>query len=216
MDNNDKGRGQLSRLGDASRNALSQPNGSANCKPSIASMMATQLFGFFPRSDANDPEMFVTGAAAMLARYPEAVARAVCDPVRGLPSTKKFLPAIAEIREACERETIWHYAVVKRDREREHTARVLDGRKASVGSPDHQRVVKGFAGLREAMEAKRAADPARPKPFTLPVVEGKPLFADRPAVSTPDLANYLAEMRGRDEAAMTVEEAWARAEGQSR
>jgi hypothetical protein len=37
-----------------------------------------------------------------------------------------------------------------------------------------------------------------------------------PQVSTPGLANYLAEMRGGDETAMTAEEAWARAEGQSR
>ena len=61
----------------------------------------------------------------MLAQYPEAAVAKVCDPVRGLPSTSKFLPSIAEIREACERETVWHYAVEKRERERRHTAEVL-------------------------------------------------------------------------------------------
>jgi hypothetical protein len=157
-------------------------------------MMATRLFGFFPRSDANDPETFIAGATAMLARYPEAVVTAVCDPIRGLPGTNKFLPAIAEIREACEREMVWHDAVVRRDRVREQTlAGRRDGHKAPLGSSEHRQVVKGFAGLREAMEAKQAADP-RPKPFTLPVVaEEKPLFADRP-VSTPDLAKYLRDM----------------------
>ena len=61
----------------------------------------------------------------MLARYPEAVVRNICDPVRGLPSTAKWLPAIAEIREACEREIVWHDAVEKRDRDRAHTRAVL-------------------------------------------------------------------------------------------
>ena len=156
-------------------------------------MMATRLFGFFPRSDANDPETFIAGATAMLARYPEAVVMSVCDPARGLPSTNKFLPAISEIREACEREIVWHDAVVRRDRVREQTlAGRRDGHKAPLGSSEHRQVVKGFAGLREAMEAKQAANP-RPRPFTLPVAEEKPLFADRP-VSTPDLAKYLRDM----------------------
>jgi hypothetical protein len=187
--------------GNSSAVSTSDSPTSTTCDPRTAGRLATQLFGCYRASEANDPETYVTAAAALLSRYPEAVARQVCDPVRGLPSKAKWLPAIAEIREACERETIWHYAVVKRDREREHTARVLDGRKAAVGSTEHQRVVKGFAGLREAMEARRAPDPDRPKPFTLPVVEGKPLFADPPAVSTPELAKYLGAMAAYGEPA---------------
>jgi hypothetical protein len=69
--------------------------------------------------------MFITAATALLACYPEVVADRVCDPLRGLPSKKIFLPAIAEIREACEREMIWHDAVERRERERRHTAEVL-------------------------------------------------------------------------------------------
>jgi hypothetical protein len=87
--------------------------------------MATRLFGYYRASEANDPEMFIMGATAMLANYPEPIVMKVCDPVRGLPSTSKFLPSIAEIREACEREMVWHYAVEKRERERRHTADVL-------------------------------------------------------------------------------------------
>jgi hypothetical protein len=69
--------------------------------------------------------MFITAATAMLSSYPEIVAERVCDPMRGLPSKNKFLPAIAEIREACEREMIWHDVVERRERERRHTAEVL-------------------------------------------------------------------------------------------
>jgi hypothetical protein len=125
MDNDHREKGQLSRLGDASRNALSPSVGSAKCEPEIASMMATRLFGFYRASDANDPETFIAGAAATLANYPEAIVMKVCDPLRGLPSTSVFLPALAEIRQACEREMIWHDAVERRERERRHTAEVL-------------------------------------------------------------------------------------------
>ena len=116
----------------------------------------------------------------MLASYPEAVAVKVCDPIRGLPSKSKWLPSIAEIREACETEMVWHYAVERRERVRAETLAGRDrGHKPPVGSPEHQRVVKGFAQLREVMEAKQTADPMRPKPFTLKLEEGKDAFADR-------------------------------------
>jgi hypothetical protein len=127
MDNNrdGTGKGQLSRLEDASRLALSPQSGREKCKPSVASARATMLFGCYPAGSANDPEMFITAAAAMLASYPELVVERVCDPIRGLPAKNKFLPAIAEIRAACETEMVWHDAVERRDRERRHTAEVL-------------------------------------------------------------------------------------------
>jgi hypothetical protein len=125
MENNNKGKGQLSRLGDASRLALSPQSGRENCKPSVASAKATMLFGCYPAGSANDPEMFITAAAAMLAGYPEHVVERVCDPIRGLATKQKFLPAIAEIRAACETEMVWYDAVERRDRERRHTDEVL-------------------------------------------------------------------------------------------
>ena len=153
--------------------------------------MATRLFGYFNRSDANDPETFIAGATAMLSRYPEAVVIAVCDPIRGLPSTNKFLPAISEIREACEKEMIWHDAVVRREARRAETAKVLgDVRAAPVGTTEHKRVLKGFAELGEAMAAREPVDP-RPKPFTLPVHEERPIYADKPLVATPAMREYL-------------------------
>ena len=124
MENN-TGKGQLSRLGDASRLALSPSGRSANCEPEIAAARATLLFGYYPRNEANDPEIFITGATAMLSSYPEFVVERVCDPVRGLPPKSKFLPSIAEIRAACELEMVWHDAVERRERDRKHTAKVL-------------------------------------------------------------------------------------------
>lgn len=182
--------GQLSTLGASSLSAYSQPNAN-NCKPSTASIMATRLFGYFNRSDANDPETFIAGATAMLSRYPEGVVNAVCDPIRGLPATNKFLPAISEVREACEREMIWYDAVVKREARREHTAKILgDVRAAPKGSPEHGRVLKSFKDLGDAMKATTPKE-ARPKPFTLPVHEERPMYADAPLVVTGAMREYL-------------------------
>jgi hypothetical protein len=91
----------------------------------MAARKAAQLFGCYNRNEANDPEIFITAMTAMLATYPELVVERVCDPIRGLPAKNKFLPALAEIREACEREMVWHDAVERRERERRHTAEVL-------------------------------------------------------------------------------------------
>ena len=92
-----------------------------------AARQAAKLFGCYPRNDANDPETFLTAATAILASYPEVVADRVCDPLRrdSLPSKNKFLPAIAEIRAACEVEMVWCDTVERRERERRHTADVL-------------------------------------------------------------------------------------------
>lgn len=125
MGNNNRREGQLSKLGDASRLALSPSGRSANCEPERAAARATLLFGYYPRNEANDPEIFITGATAMLASYPEIVVERVCDPIRGLAARNKFLPSIAEIRAACELEMVWCDAVERRERERRHTAEVL-------------------------------------------------------------------------------------------
>jgi hypothetical protein len=105
--------------------------------------------------------MFMIAAAAMLAQYPQPVAEKVCDPIRGLASKSKFLPAIAEIREACELEMTWLDAVERREREREQTRRVLDGHSAPARSPEHRRVVEDFASLRTEL-----AEPAPGAPIT--------------------------------------------------
>jgi hypothetical protein len=117
-------------------------------------MMATVLVGCYRASEANDPEMFIASASANLACYPEVVVRQVCDPVRGLAATSKWLPAIAEIRAACEQEMVWHDVVVRREHDRAHTRKVLESRKAAVDSSEHGRVVEGFTGLNAALVAK--------------------------------------------------------------
>jgi hypothetical protein len=185
-----KGKGQLSKLGAVSRNALSLPSGSANCKPSVAAAKATMLFSLYPRNEANNPEIFIAGATAMLANYPEAVVSRVCDPVRGLPSKSKWLPAIAEIRAACEAEMVWRDAVERHNRERIKTRAVLA---EHCPSPtEHQRVVDGFGALRNRSGFPKPTpeDHAKRLDQLGAAYTGMP-----PVISTQDMENYLATMQ---------------------
>jgi len=110
--------------------------------------MATKLFGCYPRSQASDPDIFIAGATAMLAGYPEAIARRICDPANGLPSTDEWLPSIARIRVACEAAIGPRRDEERLEREREHTREVTGGGKAASGSLEHRRVVAGVRALR--------------------------------------------------------------------
>jgi hypothetical protein len=79
-----------------------------------ATLAARRLIGFYPRADYADPETFMSGVVATLARYPAGVLRRVSDPYDGLAGRCKFLPRIAEIREACDAEMQKRAAVRKR------------------------------------------------------------------------------------------------------
>jgi hypothetical protein len=59
------------------------------------------MFGCFRRQEANDPDIYVAAIAAVLNEYPPAIIDYVTDPRTGLPNTLKWLPAVAEVREAC-------------------------------------------------------------------------------------------------------------------
>jgi hypothetical protein len=117
-------KGRLLTLAELSSGALTR-NTNDGCDPRIATRLATQLFGFYRASTANDPEMFIAGAAKVLAQFPEPIVRLICDPVSGLPWTNEWLPNLAEIRVACEKLMAPVKAERKRQELREHTARVL-------------------------------------------------------------------------------------------
>src|SRR6266496_4989720 len=69
-----------------------------------ARLKAAQMFGCFRTGQANDPDLYVAGIAAVLAEYPPKVIEYVTDPRTGLPRKMTFLPSVAEVGEACERE----------------------------------------------------------------------------------------------------------------
>lgn len=66
-----------------------------------ATAAAIRLLGFFRKSEADDPEIFITGVAATLSRYSDDVINWVTG-FDGIASQQTFLPSIAEIRKACD------------------------------------------------------------------------------------------------------------------
>jgi hypothetical protein len=63
------------------------------------------LFGCYRRGDANDPEMYVSAIAAVLACYDIDLIREVTDPRTGICTTEKFMtfmPNAGELKVYCE------------------------------------------------------------------------------------------------------------------
>lgn len=62
---------------------------------------ARRLLGFFPRSAAADPEIFLAGLVELLAGYPQAVIDRAVSVRGGLPSRSEFCPSLAEVAAFC-------------------------------------------------------------------------------------------------------------------
>lgn len=73
----------------------------------------------------NDPDTYLRALTALLGSYPSDVVQAVVDPRSGLPSRLKWLPTIAEVKEACEREMAPIYREREFQKQREEMARML-------------------------------------------------------------------------------------------
>lgn len=74
------------------------------CASREAGAFAEQLLGFYPAREVNDAQTYVNGVTALLCAYPADFVKRVCDPVTGLPSRLKWLPTLADIREALDAE----------------------------------------------------------------------------------------------------------------
>jgi hypothetical protein len=83
------------------------------------------LVGAYRRNDAEDPALFIRAAATVLAGYPEKIVRRVTHPAYGIPSRLKFLPSIAEIRDACEEAMKPVYAAEREEKLRAKNAALL-------------------------------------------------------------------------------------------
>lgn len=59
------------------------------------------MFGLFRKGEANEPETYVAGITATLAKYPENVISAVTG-TAGIVLESDFLPSIKQIFDACE------------------------------------------------------------------------------------------------------------------
>ena len=113
------------------------------------------MLSCYRASEATDPESFIAEATSVLARYPEDVARRISY---GMPSESKWLPSIAEIREACDRAMAPRRAEERRQAERAHTD-VIVGRAAPAESAERRKQV---AEEMVARFSNLGADPNKP------------------------------------------------------
>ena len=72
--------------------------------PAYCLRKAATVFGCYPRDAANDAEIYSAAIAAIFEGYPRNVVDRAADPRTGIASQYKFLPAVSEVREFCERE----------------------------------------------------------------------------------------------------------------
>jgi hypothetical protein len=107
------------------------------------------LFGCYPSSAAYDADTFVLAVAKTLALYPIEIVRSVCDPITGLPGENKWLPSVAEIREACEKRMQPIYAEARRAKLRGETLELRD--RAKTQPEEHAKVVTGFRRLADML-----------------------------------------------------------------
>lgn len=84
--------------------------------PEQATALARSLLGVYRRDDVNDPATYALAISATLAEFPAYIAERVASPVHGLPARLKFLPSIAEVREALETEDRRQRLIVARAR----------------------------------------------------------------------------------------------------
>lgn len=78
----------------------------ASQKPSRsqAIVLAGQILSCYRHQPIPDADAFQMAMAAVLSAYPADLARLVANPVTGIASRLKFLPSIAEVRDALEAE----------------------------------------------------------------------------------------------------------------
>jgi hypothetical protein len=61
---------------------------------------AELMLSCYRKDETHNPEIYSAAIAAVMGEYSEAVVEYVTDPRTGLPSRQKFLPNVAEVREA--------------------------------------------------------------------------------------------------------------------
>ena len=160
MNNHETEKARWLTLGSGSSGNLTTAN-SVGTHPQVAAGLATRMLSCYRASEASDPDVFIAEAASVMCGYPEDVVQRVSY---GMPSKSKWLPSIAEIREACDAENASNVSARRRESERAHTERVV-GRTAPPESAEHRKRVADemrarFANLgKEARDTKTLLDP---------------------------------------------------------
>jgi hypothetical protein len=85
---------------------LNGANSHSGLDPDYLLSRAQLLFNCYRKDEVNEPEIYSAAIAAVLGDgYSRSIVDYVTDPRTGLPSRQKFLPTVAEVREACDART---------------------------------------------------------------------------------------------------------------
>ena len=126
----------------------STPNGNDNSRMVLAKAAAVKLIGYFPAGAPHDPDGYREGLTVILAEYPPDVMLKAIDPLKGLPSTCKFLPSPAEMKAECES---W-YAPIRDAYERAERERAQIAETDSLMIPDYRVKTQVLVSYRTFME----------------------------------------------------------------
>ena len=86
-----------------SQKKLNGGNSHSGLAPDYLLKRAELLFACYRKDEAHDPQTYSAAVAAVLGDgYSRSIVEYVTDPRTGLPSRQKFLPTVAEVREACD------------------------------------------------------------------------------------------------------------------
>lgn len=103
------------------------------------------MLSCYRRDDTHNPEIYSAAIAAIMGEYSEHVVAYVTDPRTGLPSRQKFLPNVAEVREALDARA------ADLDRAATYTQRVAEQTRLTLEwlnkKPSEQLEAKGKAWL---------------------------------------------------------------------
>lgn len=106
MDNEDRDHfrtiaSPLAPLLDALQKPQSAGSSRSDLDPTYCLSRTRLLFSCYRKDEAHDPETYCSAVAATLSEFPRQVVDFVTDPRTGIPSSSKWLPNVAEVREAC-------------------------------------------------------------------------------------------------------------------
>ena len=144
---------------------------------------AQMLLGCYRTGDAHDPQVYVAAVIAVLSDYPPDIVAAVTDPRTGIPSRIKWLPTIAEIKDACEDIA----GPRRRMAEWETRSRAQLAERARLESPDgtteRERITEGFKQLHARLQPDKAD---KANQFTPETVKAKLGLTDAQWDAIPD------------------------------
>jgi hypothetical protein len=166
---------------------------SVACDPVTASDYANRLMGFYPAREVNNPVTFAAGMAANFAAFPRNIVKRVCDPVVGLPSRLKFLPTIADVRDALDAER------VKRDRIIGNATWIIREAKRQADEAAHDAKIAAERAAMTPEEREARANAIRSR-LTANVIEPEPPRPAARRMSQAEMEADLAAIRARREA----------------